>query len=343
MRRRDFVVGLATFAPWPLALAQAQQAMPVEGGGIAAGSANLKRIRTKTLEIAYEESGPEAGIPVLLMHGFPYDPRAYDDMIPPLLAAGCRTIVPYLRGFGPTRFLSADTRRSGQQGAIGYDLLELMDALRLPTAALVGFDWGGRGACVVAALWPERVRCLVTANGYAIQNIAASVAPRPPEQEYRAWYQYYFHTERGRAGLQANRRELCKLLWHLWSPNWKFDDATYERTAKSFDNPDFVDVVIHSYRHRFGYAPGDPDLEAIEQRLAALPAIQVPTIALSGGGDGVSPPGNPAIQARFFTGSIQHRIIPMIGHDIPQEAPAAVVAAVLDLISAQRTGDPRAG
>ena len=340
MRRRDFAISLGTLAAWPLALAQAQQAGPDERAGVAAGSATLKRIRTKTLEIAYEESGPEAGMPVLLMHGFPYDPRAYDDVVPPLVAAGCRTIVPYLRGFGPTRFLSADTPRSGQQGAIGYDLLELMDALRLPTAALVGFDWGGRGACVVAALWPDRVRCLVTANGYSIQNIAASVAPRPPEQEYRAWYQYYFHTERGRAGLQANRRELCKLLWRLWSPNWKFDDATYERTARSFDNPDFVDVVIHSYRHRFGYAPGDPDLEAIEQRLAALPVIRVPTIALHGGGDGVSAPPNAASQARFFTGSIQHRVIPMIGHDIPQEAPAAVVAAVLELISMQRTGAP---
>jgi pimeloyl-ACP methyl ester carboxylesterase len=343
MRRRDFAISLGTFAAWPLALAQAQQATPGERGGVAGGSANLKRIRTKTLEIAYEESGPEAGMPVLLMHGFPYDPRAYDDVVPPLVAAGCRTIVPYLRGFGPTRFLSADTPRSGQQGAIGYDLLELMDALRLPPAALVGFDWGGRGACVVAALWPERVRCLVVANGYAIQNIAASVAPRSPEQEYRAWYQYYFHTERGRAGLQANRRELGKLLWRLWSPNWKFDDATYERTAKSFDNPDFVDVVIHSYRHRYGYAPGDPDLEAIEQRLAALPAIRVPTIVLHGGGDGVAGPANPASQARFFTGSVQHRVIPMIGHDIPQEAPAAVVAAVLELISTQRSGGPRPG
>jgi pimeloyl-ACP methyl ester carboxylesterase len=337
MRRRDFAISLGTFAAWPSALVQAQQAMPAERGGIAAGSANLKRIRTKTLEIAYEESGPETGIPVLLMHGFPYDPRAYDEVVPPLVAAGCRTIVPYLRGFGPTRFLSADTPRSGQQGAIGYDLLELMDALRLPTAALVGFDWGGRAACVAAALWPERVRCLVTANGYAIQDIAASVVPRPPEQEYRAWYQYYFHTERGRAGLEANRRELCKLLWRLWSPNWKFDDATYERTAKSFDNPAFVDVVIHSYRHRFGYAPGDPELEAIEQRLAAQPVISVPTIALYGGRDGVSgPPADRASQARFFTGSLQLRVIPMIGHDIPQEAPAAVVAAVLELISPQR-------
>jgi pimeloyl-ACP methyl ester carboxylesterase len=343
MRRRDFAISLGSFAAWPLALAQAQQAMPVERGGIAAGSANLKRIRTKTLEIAYEESGPEAGIPVLLMHGFPYDPRAYDEVVPPLVAAGCRTIVPYLRGFGPTRFLSADTPRSGQQGAIGYDLWELMDALRLPPAALVGFDWGGRGACVAAALWPERVRCLVTANGYAIQDIAASVAPRPPEQEYRAWYQYYFHTERGRAGLQANRRELCKLLWQLWSPNWKFDDATYERTAKSFDNPDFVDVVIHSYRHRFGYAPGDPAFEAIEKRLAALPAITVPTIALYGSADGVAPPPNLSAQRRFFSARAQQRIVGGVGHDIPQEAPTAVAAAVLENISAQRNGSRRGG
>src|ERR1700732_889506 len=335
MRRRDFAISLGTFAAWPLALAQAQQAMPVERGGIAAGTANRKRIRTNALEIAYEESGPEAGIPVLLMHGFPYDPRAYDDVVPPLAAAECRTIVPYLRGFGPTRFLSADTLRSGQQGAIGHDLLELMDALRLPTAALVGFDWGGRGACVVAALWPERARCLVTANGYAIQNIAASVAPRPPEQEYRTWYQYYFHTERGRTGLQTNRRELCKLLWQLWSPNWKFDDATYARTADSFDNPDFVDVVIHSYRHRFGYAPGDPAYDIFERQLAERPPITVPTIVLHGEGDGIARSANSASQSRFFTGPYQHRLIPVIGHDVPQEAPKEPAAALLELLAAR--------
>jgi pimeloyl-ACP methyl ester carboxylesterase len=215
--------------------------------------------------------------------------------------------------------------------------LELMDVLQIPTAALVGFDWGGRAARVVAALWPDRVRCLVTANGYSIQNIADSVTPRSPQQEHRAWYQYYFHTERGRAGLTANRRELGKLLWRLWSPSWKFDEATYERTAASFDNPDFVDIVIHSYRHRFGYAPGDPDLEAIEQRLAALPPITVPTIAISGAGDGVSSAAGAATQARFFTGPFQHRVIPVIGHNTPQEAPAAVAEAVLELISAQRT------
>jgi pimeloyl-ACP methyl ester carboxylesterase len=342
MRRREFVINLGSVAAWPFA-AQAQQALPPEPGGTKPAPVTLKRVRTKTLEIAYEESGPEAGIPVLLMHGFPYDPRAYDEVVPILVAAGCRTIVPYLRGYGPTRFLSADTPRSGQQGAVGRDLLDLMDALGLQTAALVGFDWGGRAACVVAALWPERVRCLVLANGYSIQDIAASVEPRLPEQEHRAWHQFYFHTERGRAGLAAHRRELGKLLWRLWSPNWKFDDATYERTAKSFDNPDYVDIVIHSYRHRFGYAPGDPDLEPIERRLAATPSIPVPTIVLHGGGDGVSGPPNPQTQTRFFTGPVQHRVIPLIGHDVPQEASAAVAAAVLDLLSPQCSGERRGG
>jgi len=294
----------------------------------------IKRIRTNTLEIAYEESGPETGVPVLLMHGFPYDPRAYDDVTPPLAAAGYRAIVPYLRGYGPTRFLSAQTPRSGQQAALGRDLLDLMDALRLPNAALVGYDWGGRGACVVAALWPERVRCLVSANGYTIQDIAASATPAAPEQEHRLWYQYYFHTERGRAGLQANRHEFCKLLWHLWSPNWKFDDATYDRTARSFDNPDFVDVVVQSYRHRYGYAPGDPALEPVEKLLAAQPKIRVPTIVLQGEGDGVNTPGASDTQARFFTGRYQRRMIPVIGHNVPQEAPAVTAAAVLELLKA---------
>jgi pimeloyl-ACP methyl ester carboxylesterase len=292
----------------------------------------IKRVRTPTLEIAYEESGSERGTPILLLHGFPYDPRAYDDVVPRLVAAGCRTIVPYLRGYGQTRFLSPTTMRSGQQAAMGCDVIELMDALAIPQAILVGFDWGGRGACVTAALWPERVRALVSANGYTIQDIAGSVKPATPEQEHRLWYQYYFHTERGRAGLTANRHDLCKLLWQLWSPNWKFDDATYDRTAVSFNNPDFVDVVIHSYRHRFGYVAGDPAYQEFERRLAAQPKIAKPAIVLQGGGDGVNAAATPDTQASFFTGSYERRVIPVIGHNVPQEAPAETAQAVLDLL-----------
>jgi len=296
----------------------------------------LQRVRTRTLEIAYEECGPEDGVPIVLLHGFPYDPRAYDGMVPSLVAAGCRTLVPYLRGYGPTRFLAAETPRSGQQAALGHDLLELLNALGLSTATLVGYDWGGRAACIVAALWPQRVRGLVSIGGYNIQDIPGSGAPLLPEQEYRYWYQYYFHTERGRAGLQMHRRELCRLLWRLWSPHWQFDDRTYERTVASFDNPDFVDVVIQSYRHRFGYAPGDPALEPIEQRLAGRPLIPVPTIVLHGAGDGVTPPDGSAEHARFFTGGYQRRVIPVAGHNVPQEAPGAATEAVLALVAGQR-------
>jgi pimeloyl-ACP methyl ester carboxylesterase len=292
----------------------------------------MKHIRTSVLEIAYEESGEPDGVPVLLLHGWPYDVRCYDDVVPQLTAAGCRTIVPYLRGFGPTRFLMDDTPRSGQQAALGNDLKELMDALELPSAALVGYDWGGRAACIVAALWPARVRCLVTQNGYNLQDIPGSVKPAAPEQEHRFWYQYYFHTERGRAGLEANRAPFCRLLWRLWSPNWRFDDATYRRSAASFDNPDFVAVTIQSYRHRFGYAPGDPALEAIEQQLAAQPSIAVPTIALHGEGDGVAPPATSEGHARHFTGPYERRVIPVAGHNLPQETPDAVAEAVLGLL-----------
>jgi pimeloyl-ACP methyl ester carboxylesterase len=214
-----------------VSLMSAAAVMPGEALAQQTANSMLKHARTATLDIAYEESGPQTGFPVLLMHGFPYDPRGYDAVVPPLTAAGYRTIVPYIRGYGPTSFLSASAPRSGQQAAIGRDLVELMDALGLPRAVLAGFDWGGRAACVVAALWPERVRGLVSATGYTIQDIAAANAPASPEQEHRFWYQYYFNTERGRAGLQKNRRELTKLLWQLWSPTWKFDDATFARTA----------------------------------------------------------------------------------------------------------------
>ncbi len=288
-------------------------------------------IRTPSLEIAYEEAGPADGPPVVLLHGFPYAPRAFDAVLPILAAAGRRCVVPYLRGYGPTRFLSAATPRSGQQAALGKDLLDLLDALAIPRAVLGGYDWGGRAACVVAALWPERCAGLVSCTGYNIQDITASARPAPAEQEHRWWYQYYFHTERGRAGLEADRRGIARLLWRLWSPHWVFDDATFEASAAAFDNPDFVDVVIHSYRHRFDYAPGDPALEGIEAALAARPRITVPTIAPHGGGDGVGPAEASAGHHRFFTGPYERRVIPLVGHNLSQEAPEAFARCVLDL------------
>ena len=299
-------------------------------------STTLERVRTDTLDIACEVAGPADGVPAILLHGWPYDPRTYDAMVPPLVAARCRTIVPDLRGFGPTRFLSKTTPRSGQQAALGDDLIELMNALSIDRAALVGYDWGGRAACIVAALWPERVRCLVTGGGYNMQDIARSGVPASPEQERRFWYQYYFNTERGRAGLAANRHEFCRLIWQLWSPNWSFDDATFARSASSFDNPDFVEVTIHSYRHRFRNAEGDPALEPIEQRLAARPRIAVPTIALHGEANEVTPLQTSADHARFFTGPYERRVIPRAGHNLPQEVPDIVAGATLELLRATK-------
>jgi pimeloyl-ACP methyl ester carboxylesterase len=290
----------------------------------------IRNTLTPALDIAYEESGPADGDPVMLLHGFPYDVRAYDEVAPPLAAAGCRVIVPYLRGYGPTRFRYPAMPRSGQQAALGADLLAFMDALGIERAILAGYDWGGRAACIVAALWPERVNGLVTITGYNIQDIAGSVQPGDPEQEHRYWYQYYLHTPRGRAGLERNRRPFCRLLWKLWSPTWAFDAATFERSASSFDNPDFVDVVVQSYRHRYGYAPGDPALEGIEARLAALPSIAVPTIVLHGADDGVSPLATSDDVSRF-TGLCRREIVPGAGHNLPQETPDPVVRAVLEL------------
>jgi pimeloyl-ACP methyl ester carboxylesterase len=297
-------------------------------------NAALKRIRTPTLEIAFEDSGAADGVPVFLMHGWPYDPRCYDAVIAPLASAGARVIVPYLRGFGPTRFLSATTPRSGQQAALGNDLRELMDALGVERALLAGYDWGGRAACIVAALWPERVRGLVTVNSYNVQNIPGSSRPQSPQQELRLWYQWYFQTERGHAGLEANRRQLCRLLWTLWSPHWSFDDATFERSAVSFDNPDFVAVTIQSYRHRYRNAPGDPAFDEIEQRLAAQPKISVPTIALQGEADGIMLPEVSERHAGLFTGPYQRRVLPRIGHNPPQEDPRVFADAVVELLRA---------
>jgi pimeloyl-ACP methyl ester carboxylesterase len=289
-------------------------------------------VRAGVLEVACVSHGPLNGPPVVLLHGFPYDVHSYAEVAPALAAAGCRVIVPYLRGFGPTRFLSSASPRSGEQAALGADLLALLNALNMPKAVLAGYDWGGRAACVVAALWPARCAGLVSVNSYNIQHIAQAMRPETAENEERLWYQYYFHSERGRAGLQADRRGIAKLLWQRWSPSWGFDQATFERSAKAFDNPDFIDVVIHSYRHRFGLVPGDPACADIERQLAAQPVISVPAITLDGADDGVRPPEGERAHVARFTGPRSHRIVPGAGHNLPQEAPGVFAAAVLELV-----------
>ncbi|WP_448652116.1 alpha/beta fold hydrolase [Pseudomonas fluorescens] len=294
--------------------------------------APLLHVHTPMLEVAYEAHGPEGGAPVILLHGFPYDPRGYDDIAPALAARGCRVLVPYLRGYGPTRFINDQVMRSGQQAALAQDLLDFMDALSIQRATLAGYDWGGRAACIVAALWPERVHGLVTGDGYNIQDIAKSLQPRAPETEHRLWYQFYFHTQRGVDGLTANRRALCELLWKLWSPTWDQGPHLYGNTAPSFDNPDFVEVVIHSYRHRFMYAPGDPALEAIEQALTAQPPISVPTISLCGADDGVGPAPEVDDDVENFSGFYRREMLPGVGHNIPQEAPQATLNAICELL-----------
>jgi pimeloyl-ACP methyl ester carboxylesterase len=292
----------------------------------------FKTIGAGVLEVAYLEAGDVGGAPVFLLHGFPYDVHAYDEVRPLLAQAGCRVFTPYLRGYGPTRFRSASTPRSGEQAVLAHDLLALMDALEVKRAVLAGYDWGGRAACIVAALWPQRAMGLVTGAGYNVHDIPNSHKPAAPEDEHRYWYQYYFHGERGRAGLAQNRYALGKLLWRLWSPNWQFDETTYARTAASFDNPDFVEVVIHSYRHRYGLVPGDPAVQDTERRLEAQPKIGVPTICMDGGADGVRAPEGSAGHERHFSGRYERRVVPRVGHNIPQEAPREFARAVLDLL-----------
>ena len=292
----------------------------------------MKHIETHQLRIAYWDIGPSNGKPIFLMHGFPYDVHSYDVVSERLSEQGFRCIIPFLRGYGPTTFKAPDILRSGQQAALGADLLSLMDALDIPEAFVGGYDWGGRAACIVSALWPERVYGLVSCGvGYNIQNIAKARNPAPPAEEYRYWYQYYFHTERGRAGLSLNRRELCELIWRLWSPTWEFDEATFNQTAIAFDNPDFVEIVIHSYRHRFGGVSGDPTLDEIESKLAGQPNITVPSIVLLGGDDGVDPPMTFDDDAPHFTGRYERQIVSGAGHNLPQEMPGAFVDAVLAL------------
>jgi pimeloyl-ACP methyl ester carboxylesterase len=269
----------------------------------------LRQVRTDLLDIGYHEAGPEDGRPVILLHGFPYDIHSYAEVAPLLAAQGHRVIVPHLRGHGSTRFLDKDTPRSGQQAAIGADVLALMDALHIPEAVLAGYDWGGRAACVVAALRPSRCVGLVSVNGYLIQDIAKAAAPLVPQVEAGLWYQFYFQTERGRAGLEAHRRELARVLWQHNSPAWRFDEATFERAAAAFDNPDYVDVAIHSYRHRLGFAAGDPQYGAAEKKLAQGLPIAVPTITLDGVADGVVPATDGRASAAKFSGPRSHRQI----------------------------------
>ncbi len=290
----------------------------------------LRTIRAGVLDVAYEETGTPTGVPVVLLHGFPYDVRAYDAVVAELAGDDVRVVVPYLRGYGPTRFLAASTPRSGQQAALAVDLLALMDALGIERALLAGYDWGGRAACIVAALFPERVGSLVTCGGYNVQNIPASGVPQATRSEHTLWYQYYFHGERGRRALVERRDELTRYLWEAWSPAWLFDDSTFAQTAPSFDNPDFVDVVVHSYRHRFGLVAGDPQYDGLERALEAQPSIDVPTISLDGLADVLYTTAPAGDVRAHFVGPFERRELDAVGHNIPQEAPHVFARALKD-------------
>jgi pimeloyl-ACP methyl ester carboxylesterase len=297
----------------------------------AASLAPLRIVKAGVLNVSYGEVGPANGAPVILLHGWPYDIHAFEQVGPLLAAKGQRVIVPYLRGYGPTRFLSSDTMRNGEPAALAQDVVDLMDALKIDRAVLAGFDWGARTADIVAALWPERVKGLVAVSGYLIGSQAAGQQPLPPEDEYQWWYQFYFATERGRLGYEKNRHDFNKLIWKLASPQWKFDDATFERSAAAFDNPDHVAVVIRNYRWRLGLAEGERRYAEIEQKLAGAPTIGVPTITMEGDANGAPYPP-PQSYAGKFTGKYEHRTIRGgIGHNLPQEAPKEFAQAVTDL------------
>ncbi len=290
----------------------------------------VKQIDAGELNVGFAEAGPPDGPAVMLLHGWPYDIHSYADVAPLLAAKGYRVIVPYLRGYGTTRFLSAETLRNGQQSVVVVDTIALMDALQIERATVAGFDWGARTADIIAALWPERCKSLVSVSGYLIGSQEAGKAPLPPRAELQWWYQYYFATERGRAGYERYRRDFAKLIWQTASPQWDFDDATFDRTAASFDNPDHVAIVIHNYRWRLGLAEGDPKYADLEERLAASPAISVPTITLEGDANGAPHP-EPTSYAKKFIGKYVHRVITGgIGHNLPQEAPQAFAEAVIE-------------
>ncbi len=294
--------------------------------------ASLKQINAGLLNVGYAEAGPVNGPPVVLLQGWPYDIYSYVDVVPLLASAGYRVIVPYLRGYGPTRFLSGETFRNGQQSVVALDIINLMDALNIKSAIFGGFDWGGRTADIIAALWPERCRALVSVSGYLIPSREAQKNPLPPKAELQWWYQYYFSTERGRAGYEKYRHDFARLIWAMASPQWAFDDATFDRTAASFNNPDHVSIVIHSYRWRLGLADGESQYDELEKRLAVGPVIAVPTISLEGDANGAPHYPDDSAYRGKFSGKYEYRIINGgVGHNLPQEAPQAFAQAVVDV------------
>lgn len=325
LRAAAFTIAATGFGV--IGAARAQSPKP----GTTSSFIGLKQVDAGVLNVGYAEVGPAGGPPVLLLHGWPYDIHTYVDVAPILASAGYRVIVPHLRGYGTTRFLSDATARNGQPSAIAADIIALMDALKIETAVVAGCDWGARTANIMAALWPERVKAMVSVSGYLISNQEAGKMPLPPKAELQWWYQFYFATERGRVGYEKNRREFAKLIWQLASPKWNFDDATFERSAVAFDNPDHVAVVIHNYRWRIGLAEGEATYDALEKRLAAAPVITVPTITLEGDANGAPHP-EPSAYASKFSGKYAHRLITSgIGHNLPQEAPQAFAQAVVDV------------
>jgi pimeloyl-ACP methyl ester carboxylesterase len=289
----------------------------------------IKQIDAGVLNIGYAELGPATGTAVILLHGWPYDIHSYADVAPLLAAKGYHVVIPYLRGYGTTRFLSKDTFRNGQQSAVALDIVKLMDALKIQNAIIAGFDWGARTVDILAALWPERCKAIVAVSGYLITNVEAQKKPLPPVAEYGWWYQYYFSIERGRLGYAENRHDFNKLIWKVASPTWKFDDATYERTAASFENPDHVDIVIHNYRWRLGLAKGEAQYDELEQKLFKGPVIAVPAITVASDFDGPNKDGK-AYAARY-SGKHEHRVLDGVGHNVPQEAPEAFAKAVIDV------------
>jgi pimeloyl-ACP methyl ester carboxylesterase len=328
--RRTLIAGAAlalATAPFVTRKAHAQAADPKTFGPI-------RQVQAGVLDVGYVELGPVDGPPVLLLHGWPYDIHSYAEVAPILAAAGHRVLVPHLRGYGTTRFLSSEAMRNGQQAALALDILAFMDALRIPTAVVAGYDWGARTADILAALWPERCKGLVSVSGYLIGSQEANRAPLPPKAELQWWYQYYFATERGEAGYAKYTKDFARLIWELASPQWRFDEATFARSATSLENPDHVAVSIHNYRWRLGLAPGEARYDEIERRLASFPAIGVPTITMEGDANGAPHP-DPAAYAKRFTGRYEHRLVSGgIGHNLPQEAPRDFARAVLDVAKA---------